>query len=88
MCRNIEVRTLLKLSIKNTGKLRKVAHALSSEVRLKIVELLNKGNVNKNQLSDKTDIPVSTAAFHIKILEEAELILTELHPLIRGGAKK
>jgi predicted transcriptional regulator len=78
---------LLELSIKNPEKLRIVAHALSSEVRLKIVELLNKGNVNINQLAERLDIPVSTAASHIKVLEEAGLIQTELRPASRGAMK-
>ncbi|MGM7719724.1 ArsR/SmtB family transcription factor [Metabacillus sp. Hm71] len=78
---------MLELSLKQPEKLRKVAHALSSEVRLKIIDLLNTGNVNINQLSDMLNIPVSTAASHIKVLEEAGLILTQLRPASRGAMK-
>ncbi|PLS01921.1 ArsR/SmtB family transcription factor [Neobacillus cucumis] len=78
---------MLELSLKQPEKLRMVVHALSSEVRLKIIVLLNKGNVNINQLSEKLNIPVSTASSHIKVLEEAGLIQTQLRPASRGAMK-
>ncbi|KAB8137565.1 helix-turn-helix domain-containing protein [Gracilibacillus oryzae] len=78
---------MLELSIKQPENLRKVAHALSSDVRIKIIDHLNEGNLNVNQLAEIVDIPVSTAASHIKVLEEAGLILTELRPASRGAMK-
>ena len=78
---------LLELSMENPGSLQKIAHALSSEVRLQIINLLNNGNMNVNQLAETLDIPVSTAASHIKILEKSGLINTELRPASRGAMK-
>jgi predicted transcriptional regulator len=78
---------LLELSLEDQKKLRKVARALSSEVRLQIISLLSKQNMNINQLAESIGIPMSTAASHIKVLEEAELILTELRPASRGAMK-
>ncbi|WP_208588657.1 ArsR/SmtB family transcription factor [Gracilibacillus suaedae] len=78
---------MLELSLEDQKKLRKVARALSSEVRLQIISLLSKQNMNINQLADSIGIPMSTAASHIKVLEEAGLILTELRPASRGAMK-
>ncbi|WP_067725063.1 ArsR/SmtB family transcription factor [Oceanobacillus damuensis] len=78
---------MLELSIKEPGKLKIVAHALSSEVRLNIISLLNKGNMNVHQLAETLNIPISTTASHIKVLEESGLILTELRPASRGAMK-
>ncbi|KAB8126374.1 helix-turn-helix domain-containing protein [Gracilibacillus oryzae] len=78
---------MLELSLEDQKKLRKVARALSSEVRLQIISLLSSNNMNINQLAESIDIPMSTAASHIKVLEEAGLILTELRPASRGAMK-
>lgn len=79
--------TLLELSMEDPEGLQKIAHALSSGVRLQIINLLNKGNMNVNQLAESLEIPVSTTASHIKILEKAGLINTELRPASRGAMK-
>ena len=64
-----------------------VARALSSEDRINIIELLNTRNMIINEIAEKLNIPVSTAASHVKVLEEAELIQTELRPAKRGAKK-
>lgn len=78
---------MLELSINKPSDLQKVAHALSSEVRLKIIYLLNKGTMNIHELSESLDKPVSTIAAHVKVLEDSGLILTELRPATRGAMK-
>ncbi|SFL66794.1 Predicted transcriptional regulator [Gracilibacillus orientalis] len=78
---------MLELSISDPEKLSKVTHALSSKVRLNMIKLLNKENLNVHQLSDALQIPVSTTASHVRVLEEANLILTELRPASRGAMK-
>ncbi|SHM55890.1 ArsR/SmtB family transcription factor [Gracilibacillus kekensis] len=78
---------MLELSINNMEQLSSVTRALSSKVRLQIIDLLNTGNLNVHQLADELEIPVSTAASHVKILEEASLIHTELRPAKRGAMK-
>lgn len=78
---------MLELSLNNIADLKNVSRALSSEVRLEMINLLNKGNKNVHQLAESLDIPVSTAASHIKVLEESGLILTELRPARRGAMK-
>ncbi|GAB2570096.1 ArsR family transcriptional regulator [Gracilibacillus alcaliphilus] len=78
---------MLELSINNPEQLQKVSHALSSKVRIQMIELLNKDNLNVHQLSEALEIPVSTAASHVKVLEESALIETELRPASRGAMK-
>ncbi|MFC4402027.1 ArsR/SmtB family transcription factor [Gracilibacillus xinjiangensis] len=78
---------MLELSIKKPEDLQKVSRALSSKIRLEIINLLNTRNANVHQLADSLQIPVSTAASHVKVLEEAGLILTELRPASRGAMK-
>ncbi|ALS26015.1 transcriptional regulator [Paenibacillus sp. 32O-W] len=79
---------MLELSINEPDRLVKVAHALSTHTRIGIIKLLlTKPNVNIIEIAEALDIPVSTAATNVKVLEEAELILTELQPATRGAMK-
>ncbi len=61
--------------------------ALSSQVRLKILYLLKHQSLNIVELAQKLQIPVSSAAFHVNLLEEAGLITAEMLPGIRGSQK-
>lgn len=61
--------------------------ALASEQRLRILALLGTETRSVNQLAQLLDIPISTAAMHIKELEDAELIHTEMQPASRGQQK-
>ncbi|MCC3373724.1 transcriptional regulator [Cohnella sp. REN36] len=79
---------MLELSINEPEELAKVAHALSSPTRLSIIKLLLKHyKLNVIEIADLLQIPVSTAATNIKVLEDTALILTELQPASRGAMK-
>ena len=78
---------LLELSINHPEQLQKVTHALSSKVRLRLIDLLNKDKLNVHQLAEALQIPISTAASHVRVLEDAALIETELRPATRGAMK-
>ncbi|UJF32522.1 ArsR/SmtB family transcription factor [Paenibacillus hexagrammi] len=78
---------MLDLSIENPDELVLVAHALSTDLRVKIIKLLNTKKLNINEIAEALDIPVSTAASNIKVLEGARLIETELLPATRGAMK-
>lgn len=65
----------------------KVTHALSTELRLSMMKLLNTRRMNVAELAEALDIPVSTAASNVKVLEQAKLIETELLPASRGAMK-
>jgi len=77
----------LTIGIEDGNKLLAVAKALSSKSRIDIIELLNYGSFNINEIAEKLDLPVSTAAMNVRILEEADLIRTELQPGVRGSMK-
>jgi len=64
-----------------------VIKALASEWRLRILELLNTQQLSVNQIAQALDIPLSTATMHVKILDEAQMIWTQLQPAVRGQQK-
>lgn len=75
------------LKFKEMDKLRQVAHALSNEQRLHILYELGSHNLNINELARALDMPVSTIAAHINILEEAGLVETKVQTGKRGNVK-
>lgn len=77
----------IELNLENSEELCSVAKALSSEVRIQIIKLLNFDCLNVNEISEHLGIPTSSAALNVKILEEAGLIHTELQPGVRGTMK-
>ncbi|WP_440960507.1 ArsR/SmtB family transcription factor [Paenibacillus nitricinens] len=78
---------ILELSMEHLDELVKVTHALSTELRLRMLELLNIRRMNVVELAEALEIPVSTAASNVKVLEQAKLIETELLPASRGAMK-
>ena len=78
---------MLELTIDESDTLIKVAHALSSKVRIDILKLLNVQKLNINEIAEKLDLPVSTIASNVKVLEKAGIIATEVQPATRGTMK-
>lgn len=74
-------------NFENKNKILLYGKALSSEDRIKIIELLDFGNFTINELAEKLSLAVSTTAMHVKVLEESGLILTRLEPGVRGTKK-
>ncbi|KPV43960.1 ArsR/SmtB family transcription factor [Alicyclobacillus ferrooxydans] len=64
-----------------------LAKALSTELRVAILEEIMKQPINVNEIAIKFDLPPSTAAINIRKLEEVGLIKTELVPGTRGAQK-
>ncbi|MBQ7850257.1 MAG: helix-turn-helix domain-containing protein [Clostridia bacterium] len=77
----------MELNLSDAGKLQKVAHALSNELRLKILMLLDECSMNVLELSQRLEVPISTVSNSIVVLEEADLIRTERQNGVRGVAK-
>ena len=77
----------MELSLSDPGRLQKVAHALSNELRLKILTLLDECSMNVVELSQRLGEPISTVSNSIVVLEEAELIRTERQNGVRGVSK-
>ncbi len=65
-----------------------VVRGLASPVRIKILRLLRRtGSLNVNQIAEMLELPQSTIATNIQILEDAELIATEITKASKGQQK-
>ena len=78
---------IYKLTLDDGERLIAVGKALSSDVRIRILKLLCTYKLNINEIAEKLEIPASSAAVNIKVLEEAGLIGTEVAAGVRGAAK-
>ena len=77
----------ISLNLDNVEKLAVIGKALSSDVRIELLRLLCHCSLNVNEIAERMQIPASSAAMHVKVLEEAGLIRTELLPAVRGSMK-
>ena len=77
----------ISLNLDNAERLAAIGKALSSEVRIELLKLLCHCSLNVNEIAERMQIPPSSAAMHVKVLEEAGLIRTELLPAVRGSMK-
>lgn len=75
------------LSIENPDSCLAVAKALSVPERLRIISLLEGRTLNVNEIAHALDIPSSSAAVHVRVLEQAGLIASKLQPGTRGSMK-
>ncbi|NSW75820.1 MAG: helix-turn-helix domain-containing protein [Candidatus Atribacteria bacterium] len=73
--------------ILNTGKDINILKALSTEVRIRILEILNGKKLNVSQIAQELGIPQSTAVVNINILEKAGLVKVENKKGERGSQK-
>jgi predicted transcriptional regulator len=65
-----------------------VIRALSSPIRLKILQIITAvGPKNITELAEQLTLPLSTAALHVRVLEESGLILIQEKPGLRGYQK-
>lgn len=78
-------RIVLDLSDEQRAAL--VGKALSSEMRLDILKLLVNKACNVSEISKYFGIPLSTAAQHVKALEEAGMVICQESPGVRGTQK-
>lgn len=77
----------LELGLEDPKLLQVVARALGSDIRIRILELLDENSMNIIELSQRLDMPVSTVSNNVMVLEEANLIRTERQAGIRGVMK-
>ena len=68
-------------------KMTAIGKALSSELRIRLLQELEEQTYNVNEISELLNIPASSAAMHVKVLEDAGLIVTELKVASRGSMK-
>lgn len=77
----------IQLNLDDTKELAVLSKALSAEIRIEILKLLSRNDMNINEISEHLKLPRSSAAAHLALLEEAGLIKTSLLPGIRGSMK-
>lgn len=77
----------IKMNLDDTVLLADIAKALSSETRIEILRQLRYKDLNVNEIAEILEIPASSSAAHVKVLEEAGMIKTSLQPGIRGSMK-
>ncbi len=65
----------------------KIGKALSSPIRLEILSILRNNVRSLQEIASMLDIPLSSAALHIKTLEQAQMVVTESQPGIRGSMR-
>lgn len=84
----METRSMtIQLDLDDIERTSRVHHALSTPLRLRILRLLYSKNYYVHEIAQQLDIPTSTAALNVRILEEAGLIATSQAPGTRGKAK-
>lgn len=77
----------LRLDISEPERILPVAKALSNPERLRIIRCLGQRSMNVQELAQALDLPVSSTALHIRVLEDAGLIMSENLPASRGAMK-
>lgn len=77
----------VKMNLDDGKELSLIGKALSVETRIEILKKLRHEELNINELAERLLIPPSSCASHVKVLEEAGLIKTELLPGVRGSMK-
>lgn len=65
----------------------KIAHALDSVERMKILSALEEKPMTIPEISKKLSLPLSTCAFHTDILRDSELIFIDYRPSPKGQIK-
>lgn len=85
--KNLMEQKHIALSIDQPQKLSQVARALATTVRLGILKALSKQSMHVNEIAQVLDLPVSTVALNVNVLEQAGLITAELLPGTRGAMK-
>ena len=68
-------------------KVEKIAVALSTKTRRDILRLVDGQSYSVSDIAQKLELPMSTAAFHVKHLHEADLIHVQERPASRGVTK-
>lgn len=79
---------IINISLDDEERLEAIGKALSSETRIRILKLLCTLQLSIAEIAERLEIPASSAAMNVKVLEEAGLIETEVLSGVRGAAKK
>ena len=74
-------------TLNNIDTMSEMAKALSSPIRLEILEMLIERSMNMSQLSQKLYVSLSSVSMHIKILQDVGLVESIPKPGMHGAQK-
>lgn len=77
----------VRLDLENVDELCDLGKALSSPIRIQILKLVNFQKLSIADISRELGIPASSAALHVKALQDANLIRIDEQPGTRGSVK-
>jgi predicted transcriptional regulator len=84
----VDIRRTLKIEIDgDPARLELILKAINAPNRLRILHFLSDKVASVNEIAQALDLPMSTAALYVELLEESGLIYTELEPASRGQRK-
>lgn len=78
---------IIDIDVGKKEELCMICKALSVPARIDILKLIENKGLSISEISDKLHIPQSSVTFHIKVLQEADLINIEERPGNRGTLK-
>ncbi len=76
-----------QLSMGDPQTVSEICHALSSPVRLSVLQALSMKSRSVGEVAEELNLPFSTAAQAIQVLRQAGLVITETQPGMRGTLK-
>ncbi|MBR2823400.1 MAG: helix-turn-helix domain-containing protein [Clostridia bacterium] len=76
-----------RMTLDEPEKMAEICHALSSPVRVKIMRLLTSESKSVGEIAEEMDLPMSSAALAVQVLQKAGLIITKTQPGTRGTMK-
>ena len=77
----------MHLSIYDEDRIDKIMAAMSSKVRRDILRLVNRNSYSVTEIARILEIPTSTAAFHVKNLQAADLVHVQSKSAQHGASK-
>lgn len=77
----------LVLDISDIDGVSQICHAMASPMRLRILALLDEKPLNISELSQQLQVPLSSTATAISVLEKAGLVISKSTPGVRGAQK-
>ena len=78
---------IARLTLNEPEEMAEICHALSSPVRIGILRLLARKNMSVGEIAQEMDLPMSTAALAVQVLQNAGLITSQNQPGTRGTLK-
>lgn len=74
-------------NVQHQERIIKIGKALSTPPRLQILNLLKLKAMSIQEIAKTLNLPVSSVALHIRILEDAKLVVTESQPGMHGSMR-